>query len=72
MNATDAARNLAKALRGANWFNAVGIGQDSGKETIFVYVTKSPPKDVPELKAVAHEFPVVVRKTGPLKPASVT
>jgi hypothetical protein len=71
MSAADAARNLAKALRGAHWLLSVGIGQDSGKETIFLYVKKNPPKDVPALKAVPHEFPVVVRKTGPLKPAAV-
>ena len=71
MSAADAARNLANALRGAQWLLSVGIGQDSGKETIFVYVKRNPPKDVPALRAAAHDFPVVVRKTGPLKPAAV-
>ena len=71
MSAADAARSLANALRGAQWLLSVGIGQDSGKEAIFVYVKRNPPKNVPEIAAVAHEFPVIVRKTGPLKPATV-
>jgi len=68
MNAAQAARYLADAWRGAKWLNTVGVGKDNGRETIFIYVKRPPPKKLPLLREVAREFPVVVRRTGPLRP----
>ncbi len=64
MEIADHARALAKALRGASWFNSVGIGQEDGKDCIFVYVVKSPPANNPELSNTVKRYPVVIRKTG--------
>jgi hypothetical protein len=68
MNVTEAARCLSNAWRGAKWLNSVGVGKEGGKETIFVYVKRPPPKKLPLLREVAREFPIVVRRTGPLRP----
>ncbi|MDB6173803.1 MAG: hypothetical protein JWL59_3114 [Chthoniobacteraceae bacterium] len=68
MNVKDAAISLKKALQGASWLASIGVGRDQGQDCIFVYVKRMPPKDVPEIQAARHEYPVLVRKMAAFRP----
>ena len=69
MSVNEAAQRLAKRLRGANWLHAVAVGKEAGNECIYLYVKKDPPKDLPDLRDLGDQFPVIIRKIGAIRPA---
>lgn len=69
MSVNAVAQKLAQQLKGAKWLAAVGIGQKAGHNCIFLYVTKQPPKNLPELREAEGQFPIVIRRTKAIKPA---
>lgn len=70
MTIQEAANLLLAHLCGKPWVTAVGVGEEKGTESIFIYVMSLKQADVAFLREGWHGFPVVVRKMGPPGPFS--
>ena len=68
MTTLEAAKKLSQALTGASWLVSVGVGSEAGRDCIFLYVKKAPPKDILAIKEAESLFPVFIRKSGAFRP----
>jgi hypothetical protein len=69
MNVQQAATELFDELSQRPWLTSVGVGELDGQEAIYVYVKSPRQKDIAALRGGYKGFPVIVEKTGTIRPA---
>ncbi len=67
-NISSFARSMELRFGNEEWYRFVGVGDEPGKECIFVYVKYSPGSVI--LKAIQEykDFPVTIRVIGSIRP----
>jgi hypothetical protein len=60
----EAAARLAAHLSNATWLTAVGVGEQDGKDCIYLYVKAPKKHEISFLNDGWEGFPVIVRKVG--------
>ncbi len=64
------ARDLELRFGNEEWYRFIGIGNESGKERVFVYAKYSPGSVIQKLIKEYNDFPVTIRVIGPIRPAA--
>ena len=65
-----AAVSLGAALCDRPWLSSVGVGEDSGRPVLVLYLSKPVPLKVLQLlPSEWNHFPIMVRQMGKLVPA---
>jgi hypothetical protein len=72
MELHQAAERLYDELSNHRWFVSVGAGSVDEKEAIFVYVKSVRHAELSRLKSGYHGFPVVICRSGAIRPAEVS